>query len=152
LDPGLGPVRDACVRRASARKDAAALATLLAREAEIEPDPARAARLELDAACLALHRLADADRALELLERARGRAPTQASVDRRVLDEIVRLHEAAGRNQAAREARRARLADLSDPRTRAFELRTMAGLAEREGKLEEAIADIELARPLDPDD
>src|SRR5262249_54056977 len=138
LDAGLGPVRDACVRRASRRRDAATLATLLAAEAAIEPDGARAARLELDAACPAPPRLAHPDRALELLVRARGRAPTSKSVDRRVLEDLVRLHEAAGRFREAREARRARLelAELSH-RTRAFELRTMAGLAEREGMREE---------------
>jgi serine/threonine protein kinase len=152
LDPGLGPVRDACVRRASAHRDTAALVTLLAAEAEIEPYKARAARLELDAACLSLHRLADTDRALQLLCRARGRAPTAPSVDRRVLDELVRQYEAAGSLEGARLARRARVDDTCDPRSRAHDLRCMAGLAERANNLEEAVAHVESARAADPSD
>jgi cellulose synthase operon protein C len=152
LDPGIGPVRNAAVRHASLHKDAPLLVSLLDAEARIDTNTVRSARLELDAACIAMARLADPARALGLLERAAARAPTAESVDRRVLDELVRIHEAAGRAPDAVRVRRARLTFVSDPRAEAHELRTLAALAERLGDLATAIRDIERAMSLDPGD
>jgi serine/threonine protein kinase len=96
-------------------------------------DPARAARLELDAACLARHRLGDAERAVALLERAVARVPIDPPVHRRALDDLIELHEAAGRARESLRVRRIRAAHLDDPRARAHELRTMAALHESLG-------------------
>src|SRR5581483_3090896 len=82
LDPGLGPVRSACVRHAVVRRDWPALATLLDAEAQLETDIPRAARLELDAACICRRRLEDPTRAAQLLTRAAARSPTSPLVDR----------------------------------------------------------------------
>ena len=90
LDPKVGPVRSALVRHAAAHSDWGTLARLLDEEAGIESSPPRTARLELDAALIAATRLGDRTLARSLLERAAARAPTTPSVDRRVLDELVR--------------------------------------------------------------
>jgi Tfp pilus assembly protein PilF len=152
IDPGVGPVRDAAVRHVAAHDDAAALAALLEEEATIEGDQARCARLELDAALIAHLRLGDRARATTLLERAAARAPTTPSVDRRVLDELLRLHEAAGDLAAAARVRRARLPFFGDALTRAFELRALAAIAEKLGELDVAISDVQAAMQADRED
>jgi len=152
LDPGVGPVRSACVRHAARHNDVATLFELLVEEAGVETEPSRRARLELDAATLAATRLGDADRALTLLERAHSRAPTAETVDRRVLDLLVVLHEAAGRLRDAIRVRRARVHYIDEPRRLAYELRHMAALAERAGDTNAALADVERAMSLDPKD
>jgi tetratricopeptide (TPR) repeat protein len=152
LDPAVGPVRDALVRHVAAQGDWTALVALLDDEAQIEADGARAARLELDAGLVAALRLGDAGRARDLLERAAARAPTAPSVDRRVLDELVRLHEADARWTHAARARRARLRFVSDPTALAYELGILAMIAEREGDNEAAIADVHRALSLDGGD
>ncbi|WP_394841553.1 hypothetical protein LZC95_31320 [Pendulispora brunnea] len=152
LDPGVGPVRSACVRHAARHNDVAALFELLVEESGVETEPARRARLELDAATLAATRLGDTDRAVTLLERAHSRAPTAETVDRRVLDLLVVLHESAGRLRDAIRVRRARAHYIEDPRRLAYELRLMAALSERAGDTATALADVERARALDPKD
>lgn len=152
LDPSVGPVREAAVRHVAAHDDAAALVALLDEEAGIEVDPVRSARLELDAAIVASARLGDHARAIALLERAARRAPTLPSVDRRVLDELVRLCEDAGDIPAAARARRARLKFLSDGRALAHELRALATMAEKVGDIETAVADVQAALTFDPAD
>jgi tetratricopeptide (TPR) repeat protein len=152
LDPGVGPVRDAFVRHISARQDAAAMVAALDQEAYIEHQPARSARLELDAACIANERLGDPGRAIALLERAASRAPTSAVVDWRILDDLVRLRELRGEWGQAARARRDRLRFVSDPLIVAQELRTLATMAERLGDLDAATADIQAAIGLDGTD
>ncbi|MGH7283517.1 MAG: hypothetical protein ACRELY_18480, partial [Polyangiaceae bacterium] len=152
LDPSVGPVRDACVRHVAAHNDAAALVILLDQEARIETDPHRAARLELDAACLASEKLNDRLRALGLLTRAAGRSPTTPFVDRRVLDELVRLHELEGHWEQAARARRARLPFFLDPEVLIFERRTLAQIHERLDEPEVAIQHVEHALEIDPTD
>jgi tetratricopeptide (TPR) repeat protein len=152
LDPGVGPVRSAVVRHIDAHRDAATLASLLEQEAELESDPARAARLELDAALLVSMRLGDGARAATLLEKAAGRAPTSHAVDLRVLDELVRLREAASEWALADRARRARLRFVGDPAALAHELRALAVIAERQGDIPQAIADIQRAMAASPAD
>ncbi|WP_394827546.1 tetratricopeptide repeat protein [Pendulispora albinea] len=152
LDSGVGPVRSACVRHAARHNDVSALFELLVEEAQVETEPARLARLELDAATLAATRLGDLDRAVALLERAHTRAPTAETVDRRVLDLLVMLHEAAGRLHDAIRVRRARASYIEEPRRLAYELRVMAALAERAGDLVSALASVERAMALDPKD
>ncbi len=145
LDGSVGPVRDASVRFVAAHDDPSALAALLEEEALLEKSPARAARLELDAACLADFRLGDSARAMILLDRAAARAPTTPSVDRRVLQELLRLQEAAGDTAAIMRVRRARLAFISDPNTLAQEHRALAALSEKSGMLDAAITHVQTA-------
>lgn len=152
LAPGVSPVRDAAVLHAAAHGDAARLSILLEEEATIESDGARCARLELDAACIAHVALRDDARAIALLDRAAGRAPTTPSVDRRVMDELVRLHELAGEWPEAARARRSRLRFFEEPAVLAYELRRLASAEERLGNLQAAAADLERAVGLSSDD
>jgi hypothetical protein len=152
LDGRVGPVRDALVRHLAAQADWSALVGLLDDEARIESDGGRAARLELDAGLIATFRLGDGARARELLDRAGARAPTSASVDRRVLDELVRLHESESRWGDGARARRARLRFVTEPAALAYELGMLANVAEREGDIESAIADVQRALALDGGD
>jgi tetratricopeptide (TPR) repeat protein len=152
LDVSVGPVRTALVRHAATHADWPALTTLLEDEARLESSAARAARLELDAAAIAVTRLGDRMRACELLERAAARAPTSPEVDRRVLDDLVRLHEADGRWAEAARARRSRLRFITDPAAIAYELRALASAAEQGGDLDAAVADVQRALALDATD
>ncbi|MGD0676010.1 MAG: hypothetical protein ABSC94_11355 [Polyangiaceae bacterium] len=152
LDPSVGPVREALVRHVAAHADWGSLARLLDEEAALESDGSRAARLELDAAMIAAWKLGDRSRAHDLLERAASRAPTVPAVDRRVLDELVRLNETEARWSEAARARRARLRFVTDPSALAYELRALAGAAEKEADTETAIADVQRALSLDASD
>jgi tetratricopeptide (TPR) repeat protein len=152
LAPGVGPARDAFTLHAATHHDFPRLAQLFEDEARLETTSARCARLELDAACIAHVSLGDDARAIALLERAANRAPTTASVDRRVLDELVRLHETQGQWHEAARARRTRLRFFAEPSALVYELRRLATLEERLGNLGGAIADIERALSLDGDD
>jgi tetratricopeptide (TPR) repeat protein len=152
LDPRVGPVRSAVVRHVSARGDASALVALLDQEATLETDASRSARLELEAATITTAKLSDPKRSVALLERAASRAPTTPSVDRRVLDDLVRLRESAGQWAEASRARRARLRFLTDPTFLAHELRTLGTTAERIGDLETAVSDLQRALALDGTD
>ena len=152
LDPGVGPVREAATRHVAAHGDFSALVTLLEQEAGIEPSPARSARLELEAASISALRLGDRPRAVDLLERAAKRAPTTPAVDRRVLDELVRLHSQAGDLASESRARRSRLRFFTDPSQNAHELRVLATQAERLEDLDTAIADVQRALALEAGD
>ncbi len=152
LDGSVGPIREAFTLHAAAHHDSARLAALLADEARLEPSSRRCARLELDAACLSHTLLGDLASALELLERAAARAPTTPSVDRRVLDELVRLHETATQWPEAARARRRRLPFFTDAASVVYERRRLASLEERLGHLAAAVTDIRHAMALDPED
>lgn len=152
LDAGTGPTRDAVLLHAAAHHDSARLAALLAEEARIETNPARCARLELDAACITHTLLGDDAGAIRLLEHAASRAPTTPSVDRRVLDELIRLTERSANWHDAAAARRARLEFFTDASAVVYELRRLAAIEERLGNLDNAISDIERAVSLDADD
>jgi tetratricopeptide (TPR) repeat protein len=152
LDPDIGPVRSRIVRHAATHGDWSGLAQLLANEAETEANGARAARLELDAAVIAATRLDDDVLACELLERAARRGPTVANVDRRVLDELVRLHEKGSRAADAARCRRARLRLVTDPAAQAHELRLLALSAEHAGNFDQAVADVQRALAVDASD
>jgi tetratricopeptide (TPR) repeat protein len=152
LDPRVGPVRNALVRHAAAYVDWGGLARFLDEEARIEDSAARAARLELDAAAITTTRLGDRARACLLLERAAARGPTVPGVDRRVLDELVRLYELEGRWTDVARARRARIGFLAEPAAIAYELRSLAAAAEKDGDLETAVADVQRAHALEARD
>jgi cellulose synthase operon protein C len=152
LDPGVGPVRDVLVRHVAAHSDWPGLHRLLDEEAQIETSAARAVRLELDAAAIAAWRLGDSIAACALLARAFARAPTVPSVDRRVLDESVRLHEKDARWTEAARSRRSRLEFVTDPAAIAYELRALAVAAERDGDTDAAIADVQQALVVDATD
>ncbi|HEX3771510.1 MAG TPA: hypothetical protein VHV30_11615 [Polyangiaceae bacterium] len=140
------------MRHAAAQGDWGSLVRLLDEEAMIESNAARAARLELEAAAIAAWRLDDRRRACALLERAAARAPTVPSVDRRALDELVRLNEVDARWVDAARARRARLRFITDPAAITYELRALAIAAENDGDLDAAIADIQRALAVDASD
>lgn len=152
LAPGIGAVRDAVTLHVAAHGDPSALAELLAEEATLEPDRQRSARLFLDAAVICDTSLDDAPRAIELLERAAGLAPTTPWVDRRVLDDLVRLYERLGTWPEVARARRARLGFFADPAGLVLELRRLATLEERLGNVDAAAADLARAREIAPDD
>jgi cellulose synthase operon protein C len=151
LSNGIGPVRDACVMHASRHRDEGRLAALLEEEASLESDARRAARLELDAALLAIH-ANDPVRATRLLERALARARTTELVDGRVVDELLALHEAAGHAADVLRLRRIRLAFASGNRAEARALRAVASAAERAGDAGTAVLALERARMADPED
>ncbi len=152
LDGSVGPVRDAFTMHAAAHHDSARLAALLADEARLEPTSSRCARLELDSACIMHTLLGDEARAIDLLERAAARAPTTPSVDRRVLDDLVRLYEASAQHPEAARSRRARLRFYTDASALVYELRRLSSIEERLGNMEAAIGDIERALSLDAED
>lgn len=152
LDPGVGPVRDAFTLHCAAHHDSARLANLLADEARMEESSVRCARLEVDAACMLHTLLGDEGRAVSLLEDAARRAPTTYSVDRRALDELVRLYEKSTQWHEAARARRARLRFFTDAASLIYELRRLASIEERLGNLENAIGDIERALSIDLED
>jgi cellulose synthase operon protein C len=152
LDPGLGPVRNRLTRHAAAHGDWSRLARLLEEEARIETNQGRAARLEFDAAMILDKRLGESSRACDLLERASNRGPTTQNVDRRVLDELVRLHDRAGRAGDVARCRRARLRYVTDPAALAHELRWLGAMAERAGDLETAVSDVQRALAVDATD
>lgn len=152
LDSGVGPVRDALTLFYAAQRDAARLAAILADEARLEPTSTRAARLELDAACITYALLNDDARAIALLERAAARAPTTPSVDHRVVDELVRMYESSAQWPEAARSRRARLRFFNDPAALVYELRHLSSIEERLGNMDMAIADIERALTLETSD
>jgi tetratricopeptide (TPR) repeat protein len=152
LDGGVGPIRDAFTMHAAAHHDSARLAALLADEARLEQTSSRCARLELDAACITHTLLGDDARAIDLLERAAARAPTTPSVDRRVLDDLVRLYESSAQWPEAARTRRLRIRFYTDATALVYELRRLSSIEERLGNLEAAIGDVERALALDPDD
>jgi cellulose synthase operon protein C len=149
---GLGPVRDACVDHAVLHRDDAQLARLLEEEAGLEGDPARAARLELDAALAHLRAGGDAAHAVKLLERAHGRAPTGALVDARIAHELARLHDLQGAAAEALRVRKAAVRGEDDPLEERLLLRAVATSAERAGAIDDAVLALERARMLDGDD
>ena len=152
LDGGVGPIRDAFTLHCATHHDSARLAALLAEEARLEPSPHRCARLELDAACLYHTVLGDDVRAITLLENAAARAPTSAGVDRRVLDDLVRLYEQNGQWPESTRARRLRLGFFPDASTQVYELKRLAAIEEKLGNVDSAIADVERALEIEPDD
>jgi tetratricopeptide (TPR) repeat protein len=152
LDGGVGPIRDAFTMHAAAHHDSARLAALLADEARLEPSSSRCARLELDAACITHTLLGDDARAIDLLERAAARAPTTPSVDRRVLDDLVRLYESSAQWPEAARTRRLRVRFFTDATALVYELRRLSSIEERLGNMEAAIGDVERALSLDPED
>jgi serine/threonine protein kinase len=153
LDPGPGPVRATCLAHAIAQRDDGRLAGLLSEQAGIETNPARAAALDLDAACIVRYRLGEPEAAVALLERASAASRTAAPlVHLRALDELCAIHESAGRPAQALGVRRARLFFLGDPRARAHELRSIAALAESAGEIGAAIAALEEALSMAPAD
>ena len=152
LDGRVGPVRDASARFVSAHDDPSALAVLLEEEALLDKNAARAARLELDAACIVAHRLGEVPRAILLLERAAARAPTEDAVDRRVLHELLRLYEAAADTAAILRVRRARLRFIGDPAVVAQEHRALAVLCEKAGDVDGAIGHVQTALAAATDD
>lgn len=152
LDPRIGPVRSVAVDHAVRHRDDARLSALLEGEAELEGDPARAVGLWLDAALHGLRAGGDVDRAVRILERAHRRAPTVASLDARVADELARIHEESGAFADALRVRKAALRVGLDAREESLALRAVADVAEKAGALDEAIVALERARVVDPDD
>jgi tetratricopeptide (TPR) repeat protein len=152
LAPGSKPVRRAYMQLLAGCNDTTQLSRTLEEEANYEADGIRAARLELDAATMLAESLKDEVRAVELLERASGRAPTSPLVDKRILDDLVRLHEKHGHYSDAAHARRRRLRFVTEARALTHEYRALAQLHEKMGDLGQATLDLEQARLTAPDD
>ncbi len=152
LAQGPGPVRAANVDYAVLHRDDAHLATLLASEASLEKEPARAARLSLDAALALLRSGGEASDAIELLERAHGHSPTTPLVDARIAHELANLYEQRGADADALRVRKACLRWIEEPREERLLLRAIATSAERAGALDDAVLALERARVLDADD
>lgn len=152
LDPGLGPVRWACVAHARDHRDAAWLVTLLLDEAEREPEPTRGASLEFEAAIVCRHRLADEGRAAAILEKARLRRVEDLFLRRVILDELITLHDRASHTEASLAGRRERLGLIESDDEKSVELLALAVLEERRGRLEAAAAVIKEARRATPND
>jgi len=151
LAPQIGPVRDACLDHALVHRDDALLGELLASEASLEGDRARAACLELDAALVRL-RAGDVAAALKLLERAHGRAPTSRLVDRRVAEELARVLTREGRHADALRVLDVALRFVSDAREELVALRAVITTAQRAGDHDRTILALERARVLEGDD
>ncbi len=152
LEQKLGPVRAACMAHATAHRDASWLVSLLLEEAALETRQDRAAALELEAAALCRHRLADAKRAVTILESARGRAVETQLLRRVALDELVVLHERGSRPSASLAMRRERLPLVESAAERATELMAIAILEERGGDPAANVAALDEARSLAPGD
>lgn len=155
-DGRVGPTREAYKRLLVRRGGYAKLRDALAEEAGREPDVARSVRLLFEAARVSMERLGDDAGAIDLLEHAATRAPTDATVDGRVLDELVRLHDARHDARGAIAARRARIAHETSREVRAIELRRLAEACEHTvdagelGGLLAATEALERARQLEP--
>lgn len=152
LDPRVGPVRRACVEHAVVQHDDEWLIGLLAEQASMADTARAAAALNVDAACIARYALGDPERALPLLELAAAGARDEAPVFRRALDELISIHERAGRARDALRVRRARLAHQHDPRARAYELRAIASAEEALADHDAAISTLESALEISPTD
>jgi tetratricopeptide (TPR) repeat protein len=155
-DGRVGPTRDAYKLLLLRRGGFAKLRDALAEEAGREPDVARSVRLLFEAARVSMERLGDDAGAIDLLEHAATRAPTDPTVDGRVLDELVRLHDARHDARRAIEARRARIAHETSKEVRAIELRRLAEACEHaedagaHGGAGAAMEALERARELEP--
>jgi hypothetical protein len=149
-DGRVGPTREAYKRLLLARGGFAKLRDALAEEAGRESDRARSVRLLFEAARVSVERLADDAGAIDLLEHAAGRAPTDATIDGRVLDELVRLQDARHDTAGVIAARRARIAHEASREMRAIELRRLAEACERTGDGGSAIEALERARQIEP--
>jgi tetratricopeptide (TPR) repeat protein len=152
LSPEIGPVRSACVDHAVVHRDDAWLGALLESEASLEPDKARAVRLDLDAALAHLRAGSERARIIRCLERAHARSPSTPLVDVRVADELARLYEEEGRHGEALRVRKAALKWLGDPREELVALRAVAVTAERAGEVDDAVLALERARVIDAED
>lgn len=152
IDPAIGAVRSALVRHVTATGDFGTLAVLLEEEASLETDPARASRLDLDAACLCREKLADDARAIFLLERAVSRIPTADTTDRRVLEELSELYEEAGQLGDAVRVRAIRARYVLEPALIVHDRKQTADLREKLGDFAGAVEDIRAAIELDTDD
>ncbi len=152
LSPGIGPVRSACVDWAVLHRDDAWLGALLEAEASLEPDGARAARLDLDAALAHVRAGTERARVIRCLERAHARAPSMPLVDVRVAEELARLYDEEGRHADALRVRKAALKWLGEPREELVALRAVAVSAERAGEIDDAVLALERARVIDAED
>ena len=149
-DGRVGPVREAYKRLLARRGAWNKLRDVLAEEAGREADRPRSVRLLLEAARVSSDRLDDAGQAIELLNHAAARAPTDSAVDARVLDELARKLTARGDARAAADAQRAFLAHEQNPELRAMGLRRLATSFEKVEAWDSAITALAEAQALEP--
>ena len=126
-DRRIGPVRASCVRHAVVHRDAAWLVALLAEEASLEGDPARAAALELDAACVARRRLGDARAPSRCSSGPRRACPSRRRSTGASSTSWLLSTRARGGPADVLRVRRLRLTHLDDVRARAHEHRGHRG-------------------------
>jgi hypothetical protein len=149
-DGRVGPIREAHKRLLWSRKAWSRLRDVLAEEAGREHDLARSVRLLHHAARLSIERLGDPAQAITLLSAAASRAPTDAALDARVLDELARLLEERGELREAADVRRRRVALESEPSLAALEWRRLGSSYDELGDPQHAAAAFERARELEP--
>lgn len=149
-DGRVSPTREAYKRLLQKRGAWAKLRDVIAEEAGREHDLARSVRLLHEAARISCERLNDSAQAIQMLEHATARAPTDPSVDARVLEDLVRLLEARGDAKGAANARRALVQHETDPVVRALSLRRLATDFEAIGEVDAATAALQHAHAVDP--
>ena len=128
---GLGPVRDAAVRRAVVKNDARTRRSARSGGGARKGSGARG-RAQCDAACIARLASGDAARSIALLCSRRGTRP-RGPLARRIADALVESHEEKQDWAAARRPAHARAALHATPDERAMELRASSLVAERAG-------------------
>jgi len=147
-----GPVRDAFVRHLVRNDRAQALAAALASEAERETDDGRASRLDYSAARLLAERLDAKDEAIQLLERAAARAPSNTKAAWRALTHLVGLLEASGQWEPAASVRQRRLALLIEPDSISFEQVRLSAIFDVIGRADRAALHAARALEYAPED
>lgn len=152
LDPEPGPARDALRRHLVRHGETARLCVALAEEAAVEPDAARASRLEYAAARLAADVLRAPRDAVVLLERAIAHAPEASPTFRRALSELVERLEATGELERAATLRKRRLALLATPEARAHEHVRISAAYDALGRASDSATHAAEALALGPDD
>ncbi|MFO0585891.1 MAG: tetratricopeptide repeat protein [Polyangiaceae bacterium] len=147
-----GPVRDALTRHLVRNDRTPALAAALAAEAEREADDARASRLDYAAARLMTEKLDSSEEAIQLLERAASRAPSNTKAAWRALSHLVALLEASGQWEPAASVRQRRLALLTEPDSISFEQVRLSAIFDVIGRADRAALHAARALEYAPED
>jgi tetratricopeptide (TPR) repeat protein len=152
LQPLPGAVRDALTRFLVAHKHEQALGEALEEEAEFETDNERSARLLYTAARLRAERLKQPAEAIRPLTLALQRSTAEGPVRHRILLELRRLHEEAGRTEDVAAIQAQLLPHATEPQARASEHLHLFELLRTLGRDEAAKQQARHALELFPDD
>ncbi len=150
LVPGPGPVRAALSCFLARHDRDAGLAECLRAEAEREPDPDRAARLQYAVASIALDRLHAIGDAIDALSRAKELARPSTPTRERALDRLALLLDEEQDHARLVEVRIQRLELLGTPEALAHEYMRLAESYGRLGRADLAVDAAERALARDP--